>query len=317
MSEHLLQDQDRGLTNWFAGKPDARLHAREAAQAIGAASAYDQWRDFYGQRVTRWMTAEQLREGVARMSAPSAPSAELLLVHAMRLIDAAAAQQGAGRWMVRHSTDGEFGQRTGWLFRDGGEPCVISGEPIWVWRPLADLLAKTGHKLVRADSEPMVRFCPGCGHVGSVATDFRDCCPDGSSARMIPAGLASKCGDLSRLALEGARYLDGVNVPSLIDALVSLGHKTGGQEETAAALADHVNALSRSVISHMAVLSAADHVPPVLVRDVIEAFGVTFADVINALIAMGCPLKSVNSAISGETLVELAKALKNGEGAKE
>lgn len=34
MSEHLLQDQDRGLTNWFAGKPDARLHAREAAAAI-------------------------------------------------------------------------------------------------------------------------------------------------------------------------------------------------------------------------------------------------------------------------------------------
>lgn len=32
--EHLLQDQDRGLSRWLADKPDARLHAREAAAAI-------------------------------------------------------------------------------------------------------------------------------------------------------------------------------------------------------------------------------------------------------------------------------------------
>ena len=34
--EHLLQDQDRGLSQWLASQPDARLRAREAAAAIAA-----------------------------------------------------------------------------------------------------------------------------------------------------------------------------------------------------------------------------------------------------------------------------------------
>jgi hypothetical protein len=30
----LLQDGSRGLSKWLAGKPDARMHAREAAQSF-------------------------------------------------------------------------------------------------------------------------------------------------------------------------------------------------------------------------------------------------------------------------------------------
>lgn len=55
-----------------------------------------------------------------------------------------------------------------------------------------------------ANSEPMTRFCPGCGSVGDVPDKFRDCCPDGSHARMIPASLAQRCHDLFKLALDGA-----------------------------------------------------------------------------------------------------------------
>lgn len=53
-------------------------------------------------------------------------------------------------------------------------------------------------------AEAMVRFCPGCGSVGPVPETYRDCCPDGKKARMIPASLAAHCHDLFQLALEAA-----------------------------------------------------------------------------------------------------------------
>ena len=87
MNDNLLQDQDRGLTEWLASKPGARLHAREAAKAIVPEPTYSQWRDFYAQRITTWLTAEELRAEVSKLPTGNAPSAELLLVHAMRLID--------------------------------------------------------------------------------------------------------------------------------------------------------------------------------------------------------------------------------------
>lgn len=58
------------------------------------------------------------------------------------------------RWIIRHNSDGEFGQATGWLYRDGGHPCSATGKPVFVWRPLQDLLAKTGHALTLAAPKP-------------------------------------------------------------------------------------------------------------------------------------------------------------------
>lgn len=54
---------------------------------------------------------------------------------------------------------------------------------------------------VAVPAEPLVRFCPGCGSVGEVGPEFRDCCPDGSHARMVPESLAHRCHDLFQLAL--------------------------------------------------------------------------------------------------------------------
>ena len=53
--EHLLQDQSRELSRWLADKPDARLHAREAAAAIAQQPAAS-----VGQP-----TAEQCQAGAA------------------------------------------------------------------------------------------------------------------------------------------------------------------------------------------------------------------------------------------------------------
>lgn len=53
--------------------------------------------------------------------------------------------------------------------------------------------------------EPMTRFCPGCGSLGEVdRKKFRDCCPDGVRARVIPVKLAEKCHDLFQVALQVA-----------------------------------------------------------------------------------------------------------------
>jgi len=54
----------------------------------------------------------------------------------------------------------------------------------------------------QAGSEPLARYCPGCGSVGPVGDEYRDCCPDGNQARMIPARLAEKCRDTFRLAIQ-------------------------------------------------------------------------------------------------------------------
>lgn len=48
-----------------------------------------------------------------------------------------------GCHVVRYNDDGEFGQKVGWLYRTGGDPCVISGKPVYVWRPIAELLETT------------------------------------------------------------------------------------------------------------------------------------------------------------------------------
>lgn len=53
-------------------------------------------------------------------------------------------------------------------------------------------------------AEAMARFCPGCGSVGPVDAKYRDCCPDGSDARMVPLKFAEKCRGLFQLAIKQA-----------------------------------------------------------------------------------------------------------------
>lgn len=60
----------------------------------------------------------------------------------------------------------------------------------------------SGNAAPQASAEPLARYCPGCGSVGSVGYEYRDCCPDGNQARMIPARLAEQCRDTFRLAIQ-------------------------------------------------------------------------------------------------------------------
>lgn len=56
-------------------------------------------------------------------------------------------------------------------------------------------------QLQQPTREPMVRYCPGCGSIGAVGSQYRDCCPDGSDARMVPKKFAQQCHDTFKLAI--------------------------------------------------------------------------------------------------------------------
>jgi hypothetical protein len=68
-----------------------------------------------------------------------------LLLHKISVALAQAEQRQddlkPGQYVIRYNSDGEFGQATGWLYRDGGQPCVVTGRPVYVWRPLSQLMA--------------------------------------------------------------------------------------------------------------------------------------------------------------------------------
>lgn len=56
-----------------------------------APEGYKDWAAFYRSRITQWMTADELRAEVAKLTKTDAGSPELLLIHAMHLIDRTAA----------------------------------------------------------------------------------------------------------------------------------------------------------------------------------------------------------------------------------
>ncbi len=69
---------------------------------------------------------------------------------------------------------------------------LVAGYRTGEWAPLAS---------APVAGEALTRFCPECGLVGDVASGYRSCCPDGGSARMIPASMAKKCRENFLLAI--------------------------------------------------------------------------------------------------------------------
>lgn len=77
--------------------------------------------------------------------------------------------------------------------------------------------------------EPMTRYCPGCGSIGPVDARYRDCCPDGSQARVIPQSLAEKCRDTFRLVVDAAPPAEGAPADPMdwpLPCDVTVGHGT-------------------------------------------------------------------------------------------
>lgn len=88
----------------------------------------------------------------------------------------------------------------------------------------------------QAEQEPLVRFCPGCGSIGEVDSKYRDCCPDGIKARLVPSRFAEECQGLFNLAIgnvapvrEPVKWTDA----ALLNLMNSVGDGPFGEEDLA------------------------------------------------------------------------------------
>ena len=61
-----------------------------------------------------------------------------------------------GCYMIRLNLDGEFGQTTGWLYRQEGYACIATGKPVFTWRPLKQLVSSLTEELERAGRQKVV-----------------------------------------------------------------------------------------------------------------------------------------------------------------
>ena len=48
---------------------------------------YEEWRDFYAEKVRSWMSLEELRAGCGKLATTDSPSPEVLLIHAMHALE--------------------------------------------------------------------------------------------------------------------------------------------------------------------------------------------------------------------------------------
>lgn len=75
-----------------------------------------------------------------------------------------------------------------------------------------------------AATEELVRFCPECGKIGEVDAKYQDCCPEGSSSRVVPKSFAEIC---------RKTFKDLVNRPNLKVWLGEMPESNGKTNHTA------------------------------------------------------------------------------------
>lgn len=154
-------------------------------------------------------------------------------------------------------------QESEWL-----RPAFEAGQEIAQLRAEIDQLRKREclHQIAET-AETMVRYCPGCGSIGPVDGQYRDCCPDGSEARMIPQALAKKCRDTFKLAIDSllAQPKDAAPVAQAVPAearqlhgdvrlahdqcraVVSLANSVAEVYAARAAIVEHDNSLANQI----------------------------------------------------------------------
>lgn len=54
---------------------------------MSTSNLYSEWRDFYAERVSSWMSLEELRAECGKLATTDAQSPEVLLIHAMHALE--------------------------------------------------------------------------------------------------------------------------------------------------------------------------------------------------------------------------------------
>ena len=69
---------------------------------------------------------------------------------------------------------------------------------------LREALASEAIEQPAHQQEPMVRFCPDCGHLQGASEPATRCCPDWIRARIVPRNFAETCRATFNRAIERA-----------------------------------------------------------------------------------------------------------------
>ncbi|KVT77918.1 hypothetical protein WK58_09690 [Burkholderia ubonensis] len=179
-----------------------------------------------------WTTAN-LQDGVAARHPTRADSRTLVLAAA---VDAARELVGDARGSIADAIVGYVksigdvapAESSAWCGIDAGDPagdqaalvlkptCELSEADIAEFRRAFHATARTGFVTLHVEqptaalTEEMIRFCPECGCLGDIAAGYEACCPDSSSARIVPKRFAELCAETFRLCVSQPYPLSAV-----------------------------------------------------------------------------------------------------------
>ncbi|KVO87165.1 hypothetical protein WL21_18760 [Burkholderia ubonensis] len=170
-----------------------------------------------------WTTAN-LQDGAAARHPTRADSRTIVLAAA---VDAARELVGDARGSIADAIVGfvkGFGdvappESAAWCGIDAGDPagdqtvavltpaCALSEADVAEFRRAFHAAARTGlvtfhvEQPAAVPTEEMIRFCPECGRLGDIPAGYEACCPDSSSARIVPKRFAELCAETFKLCV--------------------------------------------------------------------------------------------------------------------
>ncbi len=146
----MLQDDSRKLTKWFAGKPDARLHAREAAAAIAAQAEPPPLSDFDA-------TLRDYAEAVRKLDGPAMRAGYIKL---RKMLTGQAEPPQAAQREVREVVEQLI------ACHDEADCPAVAVAREWLAAQPASLAAP---------AQPEVPDCNTCAHEGMANKECREC----------------------------------------------------------------------------------------------------------------------------------------------
>ncbi|KVN29463.1 hypothetical protein WJ63_09020 [Burkholderia pyrrocinia] len=170
-----------------------------------------------------WTTAN-LQDGVAARHPTRADSRTLVLAAA---VDAARELVGDARGSIADAIVGFVksigdvapAESSAWCGIDAGDPagdqaalvlkptCELSEADVAEFRRVFHAASRTNvvaflvEQPAVALTEEMIRFCPECGRLGDIPAGYEACCPDSSSARIVPKRFAELCAETFKLCV--------------------------------------------------------------------------------------------------------------------
>ncbi|KVR77342.1 hypothetical protein [Burkholderia ubonensis] len=256
-----------------------------------------------------WSVANQ-QDGVAATHPTRGDSRTIVLAAANKavreiVVDARGSSAGASVGFVKGYGDVAPAESGAWYGIDAGDPagdqaalvlkptCELSEAEVAEFRRVFHAAARTNvvtflvEQPAVAPTEEMIRFCPECGRLGDIPAGYEACCPDSSSARIVPKRFAELCAETFRLCVSQPYPLSAVAPADERAAFVKFWREVDEMDPEATANA----AFSAGIAYARAAASPAAE--PVRTD-------VTYDDVVSACDAHGItlPVEAIDAAVA-------------------